>query len=209
MFFNTILALILLIALAPSSFAQASAPKKAQLDPNQPVLLVKGKDFLIHAIHPTSTESVLVTMTSSEDAMLVHTSLASGEMKVLVRGFTTVTWIPMGIDRFDYRHSSVVDYTADKERLYVLKADTHASGRADRRTGGFPSGAPSSYSLLVLQPESGKLLHTLDLGRPPQDAAKKVMRGAMSLRDNGVEVFGTRFEFKGTELLKPAPKSKK
>src|SRR5687768_557920 len=76
--------------------------------PAKPVLVAKGKDYLIHLL-PISRESLLARAHDPRgretDATLLHTVPSTGDMKVLLR---------MRADRFE-----VLGYAADHERLYV------------------------------------------------------------------------------------------
>jgi hypothetical protein len=117
-------------------------------------------------------------------------------MKVLAAGGTSLVDMQRnsGPVRFTSR---IVGVAADRERLYVL----HWQG-GERQP---------SCSLLVFRPDSGVLIHSLELTGddvPKEEPKETTDRGPLRLRPDGVACFGARFEFKGTELLKPPGEKK-
>jgi hypothetical protein len=171
--------------------AQTPAPKDKPDTSTKATLIVKGKDYFIHAIGGPTIKASNLGVSSHGDISIVHTTVATGEMKVLVRGESAMYRLLMAYERISVSQVSVEDYAADKERLYVLKFDT---------------GPPWTYTLLVFRPADGALVHSLPLKTPEKRAEGDAK---LHLRENGVEVFDTRFEFKGTELIKPLSKDKK
>ena len=197
----------LFIALAQA----AMQPPENSADSGQ--LVVKGKDFMIHALGGTPRDAkenvpVMDQFSFNDGIILVHTSLPSGKMKVLARG-TSKTWRgpPMGVDRFYLAETGVTDFRADKERLYVLQFACTTTGYG--RMPGRGERGDSTYSLLVYRVEDGVLIHTLHAKRSAKETVKRTEKGPLILRDNGVEVFGTRFEFNGTKLIKPVAEDMK
>jgi hypothetical protein len=185
---------------------------KAEVELETGQLVVKGKDFLIHAFgklkRPGQSDFPATTTSSESGVMLVHTSFATGKMTVLARG-GSASWRgpPMGLDRIYYAEAGVLDYRADKERLYVL----HYSLKIEGRSGFVMRGdlRNCAFRLLVFRLEDGKQLHALEVKRPEKAPGEKSDKGPLRLIERGVEVFEAPFEFKGTELIKPALESKK
>ena len=87
--------------------------------------------------------------------------------------------------------------------------DAPERGPADRGTAHRGERGDSTYSLLVYRVEDGVLIHTLHAKRSAKETVKRTEKGPLILRDNGVEVFGTRFEFNGTKLIKPVAEDMK
>jgi hypothetical protein len=162
-------------------------------------LIVKEKAYFIHSLRGNSLA-------------LLHTSPATGEMKVLAAGRTTVTKSPpMGIDRLYYTRIRIAGVATDSKRLYILEW----VGTAEELVQGFRARAPSystvRYRLLVFRPEDGVKVHALDLkgeAVPKTLPEETADRGPLRLHDDGVACFGTRFEFKGTKLVKQSPDRK-
>jgi hypothetical protein len=183
---------ILLVAATkplPKEKAQTPPIEDPKKSPAKPKLLFKEAAYLIHAV-PT------------KGLAIVHTTMATGEMKLLARGDYSAFMFPSGtggsaqpifVD-FDVRIAGVA---VDKERLYVLRWDNNRQS--------------SNFRLLVFRPQDGKLIATADLKGDgvPRDAPKvSADNGSLRLHDNGVSCFGTRFEFKGTELIKQSPEKR-
>jgi hypothetical protein len=179
-------------------------------------LVIKGKDFMIHALGVPQQREKETLLRGPEEAafsggiILVHTETTTDKMKILARGSSGRSkGPPMGIDRYYLTENGVQDFRVDKERLYVLQYSTTyvGLGKAPLPTRG--DGGSSEYWLLVFSADKGVLLHKREVTRPDKESVERTDKGPLRLRENGVEVFGTRVEFRGTELIKPAPESKK
>jgi len=199
------------------SCAAPLPPPRGDADPNKPVLIAKGKDFFIHAlpadrglfprrvkVEPRFPEMVEEGV---RGLVVVHTSLATGDMKILTAGGQS-TWRgpPMGIDRIYHNVTRVVGIAADSERLYVLLWDDLSEWVVGER-------GKRGYRLQIFRVSNGALLHTLALKEgdfpkdpPSQETAEK---GPLQLRGDGVACFGVTFEFKGMELIKQKYEPKK
>jgi hypothetical protein len=186
---------------------------KADAETESATLVARGKDFMVHALggkQPGAKplELYLDTLVPSNEVILVHTSLATGKMRVLVRS-ASASWKgpAMAIDRYYYSEAGVQNFRADKERLYVLRYSYFTESHWRPSKAGVSSN--TEYTLLVFHLESGREILSRELKRPEKEAGKKDDKATLQPCENGVEAFGTRYEFKGTELIKPAPESKK
>jgi hypothetical protein len=170
---------------------QTPVGQKPKETPPQPKLLVKDASYFLHAV-PTKGLAIL------------HTKTATGEMKLLASGDYSSLVLPSGTSQstqpvvvvHDVRIAGVA---IDKERIYVL----HWDGSA---TDGYF--AFTTYRLLVFGVQDGKLLAKSELkgdGVPKEAPKTTAENGPLRLRENGVSCFGTRFEFKGTDLIKQSP----
>jgi hypothetical protein len=172
--------------------AQGPVPELSQEGVREPRLLVKEKGYFIHSLRGNSLA-------------LLHTSTATGAMKVLATGGTSVTQSPpMGIDRLYYRQVRLAGVAADRERLYVLEWQGKATVLLQGVSVGQPSYRTDKYRLLVFRPDDGTLVHTLDL-KETAIPKETVDKGPLRLHGDGVACFGTRFEFRGTKLLRQTP----
>jgi hypothetical protein len=179
----------------------------------KPRLIVKGKDYFLHALPPKPNDSLLKPgppgvpdkQTAPDGIVLLHTSIKTGEMKVLAASHTlSYRGPPTGIDRTFFIRSVVVGVAADEERLFVLVLET--------RSGQIYLPAQTSYHLLVFRPDNGVLVHTLDVKpeEPPKERpAETADRGPLLLRGDGVSCLGVKFEFKGTQLVGQQSEGKK
>jgi hypothetical protein len=166
-------------------FAQTPVVQQPKESPPQPKLLVKDATFFIHAVPTDGLPGGLA---------LVHTTIATGEMKILASGYYAMIVVPMGINGIQIDDIRIGGVAVAKERLYVLKW----VGR----------GVPDPYRLLVFRPQDGKLIATLKLkgnGVPADGPKMTADHGPLRLHVNGISCFGTRFEFKGTDLIKQSP----
>ena len=186
-------------ALALTLAQDFGPPGRTQDGVSQPKLLVKGKTYFVHSLLGNSLA-------------LLHTSPATGEMKVLAAGSTNVMKSPpMGIDRLYYHQKRAAGVAADRERLYVLEWEGKATVLLQGVRIGEPSYRTVGYRLLVFRPEDGKQIQALDLkgdSVPKEPAKETADRGPLQLRDDGVACFGTRFEFKGTKLIRQSADKK-
>jgi hypothetical protein len=169
---------------------QTPAVRESKESPSQPRLILKNEAFLIHAI---PTGAIIPGLA------VVHTTTATGEMKLLARSDYSMLVVPMGIDRIQIDDTRIAGVAVDKERLYVLKWE------------GWGGGPAGPYRLLVFRPRDGKLMSTLEIkgSGVPKDAPKVTAdKGPLRLHGNGVSCFGTRLEFRGTELIRQAPEKR-
>jgi len=179
--------------------AEPGPPPRLKDDPSQPRLIVKEKGYFVHAL-PGSLDrrrgfpAPGLTEAASRGVTVLHTTIATGEMKVLAMSTRTVVPLvrnsppPVSV-------SYVCGVAADRERLFVLQWSSPD----------YPSGG--AYHLYVFRPDDGALIDTLEVkGEGLENETAD--RGPLRLTDNGVTCFGTRFEFKGTKVLKPSPEKK-
>jgi hypothetical protein len=203
--FEAIWTVTLTAALAP-----VPDPPHPEVDRHQPKLIIKEKEYFIHALPPESenwhsrvarTPTFKFRESSARGLVLLHTSTTTGEMKVLAGGGLSVG--P------DYRNSAppvyltyIAGVAADRERLFVLQW-SHSD--FDRGVSG------GKYSLLVFRPGDGKMIRALEIEKP--ESADKLPRetpdrGPLRLHDDGVSCLGTRYVFDGTELIKQSAEKK-
>ena len=183
----------------------AQADKKPDDAKDEPQVVARGKDYIIHALRDQRDNiqrgDFILRPAYGDGYMLLHTTLSSGKMTVLAKGaFSEFKGPPMGLDRHWIYQRQIVDFRADKDRLYFLQS-VYESG-VGRSTG-------TLWTLHVIQLENGKSILEAHVVPPPGGDVQKSDKGPLQLRENGVEVFGQRFEFDGTTLIKPAPKDKK
>jgi hypothetical protein len=176
-------------------------------DATKPKLLVKGKEYLVHALPPKPDGDPLKALalamafdkqTVVDGLVVLHTALGTGEMKILAAGQTVMYQAPpMGLDRSYSIRSVVAGVAGDEERLFILQAET--------RTGQLYFTPGTTYRLLVFRPDTGARIHMLELKEgdfPKGQPADALDTGPLVLRGDGVACFGVTFTFKGTELLK-------
>jgi hypothetical protein len=193
-----------------ATLVPSADPPPTEIDGSQPKLLVKEKDYFLHALPPgnenwhtrgVKTPGFGFRQSAARGLVVLHTSTATGEMKILAAGGLSVG--P------DFRNSAppvylsyIAGVAADKERLFVLvwsSSDFHA---------GTSSG---EYHLLVFRPGDGKRIRSLELEKPdaevrqPKETADK---GPLRLLDDGVSCFGTKYVFNGTDFVKQIPEKK-
>ncbi len=194
-----------LTALAALLLGAAPAPeaKPADKDPTKPVLIVKHKDYLIHAIPQlASGERKLLADDRHPPLLLVYTSVNSGEMKRLAEGgHSAVPGPPMGIDRIHNTRTRIVGVAADAERLYV--AYHTATWRVKVQAGGGQDGPEQSkYELLVFRLSDGEKLHTMEMKEgdfPDKAPADSAEPGPLKVMDGSVTCYGVAFAFKGKD----------
>jgi hypothetical protein len=194
--FGATIVIALAIPIGQVAKQPADDPKDA------PQVVAKGKDFIVHALRDKRDEIQQggFMREPNDGFMLLHTTISSGKMVVLARGSRTERkGPPMGRDNDVFHDTKVLDFRVDKERLYILN-------RVESKTFGLPS---VTYGLHVFYLESGEQILNATVSRSKDADDKKTEKGPLRLRDNGVEVFGTAFEFNGTEPLKQPPAKKK
>lgn len=184
-------------------------PMKGLPEPDQPKLLVKEKDYFVHALPPIDAGQRLparlrgMMESSSSGVALLHTAVATGEMKRIWYSHVSVMEMP-------YTNSGtplisetfIAGFAADRERLYVL--DWSTSNMRTTSTAG-------TFHLVVFRAADGKRLHVLKLEgdkAPDKQPEQTTDRGPLRLHEGGVTCFGIRFDFKGAELLKPSAEKK-
>lgn len=195
----------------------SQTPPPAKLVPGEdagkPKLIAKGEGYFIHALPPLGDPipytraglGVFGSRTSADGPVILHTSAATGEMKILAVGMSGVSQgPPMGMDRLYYGRTVIAGVATDKQRLYVLQWHAKSEGMAGPIT---PRASPEAakYRLLVFGLDDGKLSQTLEVkeGDFPKILPRQTAgRGPLQLRDGGVACFGVIFTFEGTRLLK-------
>jgi hypothetical protein len=217
---------IVLVLLLLGPFAGA-APAPADAGPrtlNDPVLIARGKDYLIHALpSPRPTGGLFWGQPDPGSGLAVlHTDTSTGHMKRLTTGGQWSFIIPMGIDRIDHHCVRIAGILANRQRLYVLTwhAKAISRERTDTRPVAFDTG---TYRLLVFRASDGKQLHDLKIeGGPPETAENRLLfvggampkrrtprpreetagKGPLLLHPRGVRCFGVVFEFDGEKLIR-------
>jgi hypothetical protein len=200
---------------ATLTLSQPPIPAKMGLgdETRKPKLIAKGEGYFVHALPPLGNPAPFTregltffgdTRTNVDGPVILHTSLATGEMKILAAGWSSAQLgPPMGIDRIYIQRTGIAGVAADRQRLYVLQWQgkseemVQAAMRENR--------GEVKYHLLVFRPDTGKLVQKLELkeGDLPKEAPRQTAdRGPLQLRDNGVVCFGVTFMFKGTRLVK-------
>jgi hypothetical protein len=172
MFAGIVTAVFVLSVPQPAAKAEAESAR----------LVAKGEDFMVHALggrQPAEKPGRLPFMegkpSPSSEIILVHTSLDTGKMRVLVRS-RSASWRgpPMGIDRHFYSEEGVLEFQVDKERLYVLRY-SFTTDVLLRPSG--PETAPgTAYALLVFHLESGREILSQQLPRPDKAKDEKPAR---------------------------------
>ena len=170
---------------------QTPVDQKPKESPPQPKLLVKEAAYFLHAV-PT------------KGLAIVHTTRSTGEMNLLASGHYSSLVLPSLTDGSNQpvvaiHEVRIAGVAADKERIYVLHWDGSATGLHFHTT---------TYRLLVFGAQDGKLIAKSELkgdGVPKEVPKTTAESGPIRLQDNAVTCFGTRFEFKGTDLIKQSP----
>jgi hypothetical protein len=187
-----------LTALMTAPVQLPAAPPRE--DPAAPKLIGRGKDYFLHALPPPwpPGQRVLARLRDQTNPglLLLHTSIATGEMKVLAAGGDTVSNFAQKNVPDTYR-SRIMGVAADKERLYVLRWHSGPSERA--------------VHLHVFRPGTGEEVHALKLegDAVPDEAPRETAgKGPLRLHPDGVACLGVRFEFKGTRLIKRSSEKK-
>lgn len=169
-----------------------------------PTLVTKSKEYLVHVIPAAKLGDDLLDRYLPGGLQVVHTSAETGKMNVLV---ATGSWsIPTR--RQSFGQTRIVGISADAERLYVAE---WTSGRVWDRP---PPPATETtkggvYHLHVFWLADGSRIAERELagaGLPENVPVEMAGKGALSLMEKGVSCYGASFEFKGKELVKPAPK---
>jgi hypothetical protein len=140
---------------------------------------------------------------------IVHTTTATGEMKVLASGDFSVTVLAMAYDRVIIDDARIAGVAVGTDRLYVLKWQGRAGGIIPHGVS-FPD--TGTYRLLVFRPQDGKLIASADLkgdGMPKGAPTVTAEQGPLRLHDLGVSCFGRRFELRGTELIEQVPERRR
>jgi hypothetical protein len=192
------------------TLVQVSVPHLPKEDPSQPKLVAKDKDYFIHALPPDQglqSQEMAVRLgrwplPNARGLVLLHTSTATGEMKVLAASTFSVIPVVKNNPRSDYILSYIVGVAADKERLFVLQWINPQPYKGSLR---------GTYYVLVFRPRDGVLVKSLELKdddvptKPPKETAGP---GPLRLYGDGVACYGTKFTFKGTELIKQSAEKK-
>jgi hypothetical protein len=200
---------VLSLTLWTLTVAQFPVPSNPKDDPSRPKLIAKGKGYFLHALPPAEPLSPtgfgrieplpLSKSRTIRGVLLLHTSTATGEMKILAAGGTTLSYfVERNSGRPDCFRARIAGVAADKERIYVLRWQS------------LPDKDPSMH-LVVFRPDTGEQVHSLQLkgdGVPKEEPKETTGKGPLQLNPDGVTCFGTRFEFKGTKLLKQSKAEK-
>jgi hypothetical protein len=175
-------------------------PANSQDDASQPKLIAKDKDYFLHALPPEQPLAAtrierrsLGRFQTIRGLVLLHTSRATGEMKILAAGGTTASYlVERNSGRPDYYQARIAGVAAQKERIYVLRWQST------------PDKDPSMH-LVVFRPDTGARVHSLQLkgdAVPKKEPKETADKGPLRLHHDGVTCFGTRFQFEGTKLIK-------
>ena len=195
----------LLLTLWALATAPPPLPAKQEADPDRPKLIAKDKGYFIHAL-PSGGEALpkmghripFGQSSTARGLVLLHTSVATGEMKILTSGGTSaVNFVVRNSDGTEYYLARIAGVAVDKDRLFVLRWD-----QSPRKT---------SAQLLVFRPDTGELVHSLELTGEavPQAAPRETADlGTLRLHPDGVSCYGTRFAFDGTKLLSRSSEKK-
>ena len=184
------IAFLIILAIAASSTRADDPPSggpKAAEPPNLSAKLIfKGDGFLIHSLPTAGT--------------IVHTTLPSGEMKMLVTDAAKTPRVerPMEDRRFG-DHAKIMGVVADKERIYVLDARSLASNSGE------PGAQGWMFHLIVFRSRDAKRIYSTQFGDFPRG---KGDAGPLTLQSDGVTCAGTRYEFRGDEFIKASPQAK-
>jgi hypothetical protein len=170
------------------AFTQTPVGQKPKELPPQPKLLAKSATSFLHAV-PTKGRAV------------VHTTIATGEMKLLASGDYSSLVLPSSTGGSTrpvvvVHDARIAGVAVDKERIYVLHWDGSATD------GYFAS---TTYTLFAFAAQDGKLISKSELKgeHVPKELPKATTEsGPLRLHESGVSCFGTRFEFKGATLIK-------
>jgi hypothetical protein len=206
----------LIFTAAALTVSQPPIPDKwGSADTRKPKLIAKGEGYFVHALPPLGNPAPLtreafnnwggLTRTNVDGPVILHTALATGEMKTLAAGWLSAQLgPPMGVDRIYYQRTAIAGVAADNQRLYVLQWQTNRE-----ETVGVPGEEVGrlnvKYRLLVFRPAKGELVYTLELKEgdfPKKLPQQTADRGPLQLHDDGVACFGVTFTFEGTRLVK-------
>ena len=160
--------------------------------------MAKGEKYVIHAVPQLTGEGV----------SLVHTTLPSGRMKVILSASTSAYHLAMAFDRWGMAWTSVVGLTTDDQRLYVLTSTTSING------GPLLGGAgQDGLTLEVFWREDGSKIHS---GHFEAMSTEKVVfqpptlaKGPLVVVPQGIDCLGNEFRFDGKLLKKKESPPKK
>jgi hypothetical protein len=193
-------ALMFAAVLTAAMLATGQLPAAPPLeDLSSPKLVARGKGYFLHTLSPSQRPAALRRVLPlregepSYSLLLLHTSAATGEMRVLAAGGDLVSNLAQKNKPDTYR-GRILGVAADRERLYVLHWGEGPSERAVR--------------LLVFRPDTGEQLHSLAVegdAVPQQEPREAVDKGPLRLCEGGVACFGTRFEFEEAKFLRRSP----
>jgi hypothetical protein len=204
------------VGIAGAAPAPPAPPGGNAKDPNSAVLVLKGKDFFIHAL-PAALEERLRMMWGRRldearitTLVLLHTSTSSGEMKRLMSsGSSSHPGPPRGMSWTHHQQVRIAGIAADSQRLYVLR--WLAFGSTLEGDGFNPTLENGRYRLAVFRPGDGKQLHDIEVKgaevakpkkgdrRPPPE--ETVGKGPLRLVEGGVSCLGVRLLFAGEKFL--------
>jgi hypothetical protein len=189
------------MAALAAATAPVPAPRRALVPEDGPKLLIKGKGYFLHALPPArepplwrrgqAVGGLFGPVKVADGLVLLHTSIATGKMKILAAGGATAMDLQRGSGPALYE-TRIAGVAADKERLYVLVWKDFTRTR---------------YHLQVYRPADGALIHSLPLkgeGIPGERPKETADEGPLRPGADGVTCFGKRFRFKGAKLIESA-----
>jgi hypothetical protein len=185
--------------------AGAPVPRLTEEKANGPKLVVKGKDYFLHALPPEPAQPRWMrgvggrVDANSRGLVLLHTSLTTGKMKVLATGGTSVNPFlgQTGSTSGQVYRVRIAGVATDKERVYVLL---------------WKDFTPKKYHLEVFRAADGVLIRSLDLegDKLPKETPKETPeKGPLGQLSDGVSCFGTKFTFKESRLPERSTEKKR
>jgi hypothetical protein len=179
--------LVILVLFAPPVPPAVELPGDPfALEWEEPILLTKGKGFLIH-VRSRKPKEPSPWNFPTQGMTLFHTATETGKMKALL-ATSTLRQSGFGFGAGSISYSTrLVGFASDTERLYLL-VGSQPGLAVERR-----------YHLAVYS-----LLHNLqlkegDVSEQLPDETTKT--GPLVVKENGVACYGVTFTFKGRELL--------
>jgi hypothetical protein len=204
------------IILATASASLAGPPPLEKSQASKPLLLAKGKDYLIHGIvYPLHDDQARFRTPQWTGCVILYTKPSTGEMKSLVSTGT----IEIPTERVSYHQTRILGVACDPERLYVV---TWFSGRIwDHPPQPGQRLGDGGYSLQVFWLADGTSTYSAGLLAPtpmplrepvvavvslPEIAPQETLeKGPLKLLEKGVACYGVAFGFEGRKLTKHSP----
>ncbi len=202
------------LSVAAALGALAGAALSQEPSATKPILIAKGRDYLVHGIvYPFHDDQARFRSRSWGGCALLCTTPSTGEMKALISTGT----VENPTERISFNQTRLLGATADAERLYAV---VWSSGRM------FDSpphpGQPfkgGSYSLQVFWLADGTSLGETSLVREPGKSPvsrpnaiapelpaiaprETLEKGPLKLTEKGVALYGAAFEFDGRKVAK-------
>ncbi|WP_439626622.1 hypothetical protein [Gemmata sp.] len=190
------------LALSLLAATLISAPPDPATD--QPVVVVKGDGFVVHAVGGAVVEPKLfgpLPALPPSPPQILHTALPAGRLTVLFRSGTTVgVPIPVGLNRTPHHQTRVIGAATDDERLYVLvwSAKWVVEGHG---TGDVKPPESDNYAVRVYWLKDGTEVGAFPVSvakRPKSVPRESMEAGPLEVeKTGGVTVYGETFRFKG------------